>query len=138
MRRASCFFARSRRGMRCLISRARAGTVPDVSYGYRNPRFGGRDSGRDWREADWRSLADDPRVPAAENAIGWLLDRGILETVGLAPDGELLLRLSDRSGAESERPSQAETIQSAPAPRSRPRQRRRSGSVPKDTAPDAD
>jgi hypothetical protein len=109
-----------------------------MSYGYRNPRFGGRDSGRDWRDTEWRSLADDPRVPAAENAIGWLLDRGILETVGLAPDGELLLRLSDRSSADAERPSQAETPPSSPPARSRPRQRRRSGSAPKEPAPDAD
>ena len=108
-----------------------------MSYGYRNQRFGPRDNPREWRESDWRALNDDPRVPAAENAVGWLLDRGILETVGLAPDGELLMRLSEQASVDVEPMGEGEDAP-PPPPRPRTRARRRSSSAPRELPADAD
>ncbi|GIW10573.1 MAG: hypothetical protein K6U89_13210 [Chloroflexi bacterium] len=105
-----------------------------MTYTYRGSRF----TGRDWREnGDWRPLPDDPRVAAAESAISWLMDRGILETVGLAPDGELLLRLSERAW-EATRVAEPEPAPPPPPPnRSRARTRRRAASGPKEPPADA-
>ncbi|MFN8532470.1 MAG: hypothetical protein U0556_02865 [Dehalococcoidia bacterium] len=109
---------------------------------YRNQRFGGRDGGRDsgreWRDTEWRGWADDPRVSSAENAIGWLLDRGILETVGLAPDGELLMRLSERVWTEPEHPAEPPESSPAAPPRSRSRPRRRASNGQKEQPQDGD
>src|SRR4051812_15134079 len=105
-----------------------------MTYHSRMTRYGGREGTADWRNQDGnrsgdpRQYQDSPRAAVAETAITWLLDNGIFETVGLAPDGDLLLRLTEKgwevenlAGDDFSEPSYA-----PPPPSRRARPRRRS------------
>ncbi len=109
-----------------------------MTYGYRSGRSN-RDY-NDWHSqpTDWRQWSDDPRAAAAESAISWLIDRGIMETVGLAPDGDLLLRLTEKAWDQEQTRGEERTEMQAPAngrESNRPRGRTRRRQPPANSDP---
>jgi hypothetical protein len=104
-------------------------------YNYRGlSRYNGREGSLvEWQRAqqlDYRDIAGDARTEEVEGALESLMDDGYFETVGMAPDGDLLLRLTDRAwgyDSDDESDQQPQFQQGGGQGRGRNRPRRRSG-----------
>ena len=100
-------------------------------YNYRGlSRYNGREGSLvEWQRAqqlDYRDIANDARTSEVEGALDSLMDDGYFETVGMAPDGDLLIRLTDRAWGydpEEESDQQPQFQGGANRPRNRPRRR---------------